>query len=229
MAKRTDPAKRQRAELRVVRKSSSGLAQLLFARVRGKDIYVGGNAQAGLQFRATYHESGQTHLYTPFGQTGMSFEEPPDAIKGVKLLWQTSTGADRWDYQLKADSEKKQTLIIDDGDFPDGACVMALAAEPEEQLVKGLLAGTPFEPSKIEVSGHLVANWVSPVIVVLVLKWNAATAVAIHEQIAAAAGESSELNGFIYGPDPNGLEWEYMGKTEADGTVVRPGAPKTGG
>lgn len=224
MARRTNPAKKQKIELVVVRRSDLGAAVVLFAKLRGQDIYAGADEQRSvLALRASYHSGGSQQLHTPFGQMPPARCAPPQRIAGVQELFQSNTSAGRWDYSVKEDSSHRRTLILDDADYPNGACVTALAVEAGRQdLVSELATGRAFERSKVDVAASLMADWVSPFIVVLALVQRPGMIEAMRRRIAADGGDPDEkLDGFVLGGNPARLQWEMMGTIDADGKPVR--------
>jgi hypothetical protein len=152
---------------------------------------------------------------------------PLSDVKEAKLLWQTTTMTDKWGYAIKSDGPHRKSLIIDDSDYPDGACVGVWAIEPQRlDVLEEMRSGRAFRRHSVRmnIGGQLTCAWTRPVLLVLALRLAPEAVLAFRQSVALDGGDPNErLHGFMLAPPaPHGLEWKVLGKVKGGGTQNMP-------
>lgn len=158
--------KTNRADLRIVVHAANTHAVVLYASLRGHDVYFGPRLNVGKQlFRHSYHESGKSHLRIPTsaGRAVMVPGVPLEQVKGKHRLgeWSSDLRMLKWGYKPELDSATRRTKILDLDSLSDPSLTTALwAFEPgrPELMVETL----DFYMSGGVVIAQLLADWCTP-------------------------------------------------------------------
>ena len=162
---------KQRAEIRVVLHDNGRYHLVLDARVHGFDVY----SQSGLawgkkaNFKSSWHETGKTHLFTPFERQIGTQKVAPQNFKGkMQLPAGAHGGVLTWGYKLKADTNNRRSLVIEVSLLEGKPYTAELWAveQGREDLVQEIVTGAGYQGK--EVVGYIVADWTQPQLVALV-------------------------------------------------------------
>jgi len=170
----------QRAELRIITTMPDGTYGLVWqATLTGLDLYAGKLDREGRElFRLSYHKDGNTHFYTPSGQTRTEKRTPLAEVAHIERVFAWNTTPVCRGHKRQPDSETRRTMHFEwIGRRPASVDLWVAGPNAGNDPRETVLREEPYiharehaiktAPPGVEIIGTLVSDWTNPRLVVV--------------------------------------------------------------